>query len=175
MKFILILAIVIATPALCASGTLFLTKDEALKQYFPDAQIERKTEYLTPEQKETIKQKARAPMESRVVTYYTARKNNAVIGYAFFETITVRTKEASYMVAVNPNGSVRGVEILTFYEPADYKPIDRWFDQFTNHSLQNDLMLRSGIKNIAGATLSAQGFSDGVRRILAIYSLIVAK
>ena len=176
MKYLLLVAgWLIAVPTFCATGTLFLTKDDALKLYFPDAQIERKTEYLSPEQKTAVKQKAHAPMEARVVTYYVARKNNVVIGYAFFETVTVRTKDATYMVAVNPDATVRGVEILAFYEPPDYKPIPKWFGQFYKKGLDDDLNLRSGIRNIAGATLSAQALSDGVRRILSIYSLIVAK
>jgi len=157
------------------AGTVHLTKDAALKLYFPDAQIERKTEYLTPEQKTAIKQKAHAPVESGVITYYVAKKNNATIGYAFFESVTVRTKVATYMIAINPNGTVRGIEILAFYEPDDYKPSGRWLGQFQNKDLQNDLMLRSGIKNIAGATISAQTFSDAVRRILSIYSLAIPK
>lgn len=163
---------------LCASALgaeVHMTKDAALKLYFPDATIERKTEYLSTEQKKAIKLKARAPVESGVITYYVGKKNNVPIGYAFFESVTVRTKAATYMVVVNPDGTVRGVEILAFYEPDDYKPSTRWLAQFQHKNIQDDLMLRSGIKNIAGATLSAQAFSDAVRRILSIYAIAIPK
>ncbi len=171
VSFFVVLLPIIAS----ATGTFYMTKDVALKQYFPEHSIERRSEYLSKEQKSAIKQEARAPWDHGVVTYYVAKNGNTVIGYAFLESVTVRTKTATYMVVVNPNGTIRGVEILAFYEPEDYKPSPRWLGQFNEKNIGSDLTLKSGIKNIVGATLSAQALSEGARKYLAFCKVILGK
>ncbi len=175
MKYLLFLIILVWGLRAGATGTYYMSKDAALKIYFPDQTINRKTEYLDAEQKKAIKQKARAPWDHSVVTYYEAVHNGKVTGYAFFESEIVRTKIATYMVVINADGSVRGVEILAFYEPEDYKPPRRWLEQFHRRTLADDLTLKSGVKNIVGSTLSAQALSDGVRRYLAFFEIIISK
>lgn len=158
-----------------ATGPLYMTKDVALKLYFPNHSIERKSEYLSTEQKHSIKQEGRAPWDHGVVTYYIAKNGSTIAGYVFFESVTVRTKTATYMVVVNPNCTIRGIEILAFYEPEDYKPSERWLGQFHDRNLSSDLTLKSGIKNIVGATLSAQALSEGARKYLAFCKVILKK
>jgi hypothetical protein len=154
---------------------VFLTKDEALTRAFPGAVIERKTLFLTEQQAQAIQAKAKAKIESNIVPYYVARVGSKKIGYAFFETHVVRTMPATFMTIVNPDSSVRAVELLAFYEPEDYLPPKRWLELFTAKRLENDLFLKRGIANIAGATLSAHAISEGVRRILATFEVAVPK
>ena len=151
-----------------------MTKEDALSQYFPDAVIERRTTFLTQEQVERIQQQARARVESRILTYYVARRNDGVVGTAFFETQTIRTMPATYVAVIDPDSSVRAVEILAFHEPDDYAPPGRWLAQFGGKSHRDDLFLKRGVQNIAGATLTAQALSDGVRRLLTSYEIVIA-
>jgi hypothetical protein len=173
--YAILICILLLPAMLKATGTYYMTKDVAIKQYFPDNTIERKSEYLNAEQKNAIKQAARAPWEHSVVTYYVAKNGNQVVGYAFFESVTVRTKTATYMVVMNPNCTIRGIEILAFYEPEDYKPSRRWLDQFNGKSISGDLTLKSGIHNIVGSTLSAQALSEGARKYLGFCKVILGK
>lgn len=157
------------------SAQVHMTREEALRQYFPGLAVERKTIFLTEEQAGQIRMRGRAKVDSRLVTYYVGRGPGGVSGYAFFETEVVRTMPETYMVVVNPDSTVRAVEILAFYEPEDYLPPRRWLDFFREQSLKGDLWLKRGIPPIVGATLSAQSLTDGVRRILAIYEIAVPK
>lgn len=157
-----------------ASAQVHMTKDEALRAYFPGAVVERSTAFLTEPQRISIQRSARAKVESKIVTYYVARQNGRLIGTAFFETQTIRTMPATYMVVVDPDTSVRAVEMLAFYEPPDYHPSDRWLQQFNGRSAGQDLYLKRGIHAIAGATLTAQAVTDGVRRLLTTYTEVVA-
>ncbi|MGH2567139.1 MAG: FMN-binding protein [Bacteroidota bacterium] len=157
-------------------GQVYLTRDEALKLYFPEAlSVERKTVFLTDRQVDLIQSRARAKVESKVLTYYVGRSAVGVQGYAFFETQTVRTMPETYLVVVDPDSSVRAVEMLAFYEPEDYLPPNRWLGLFSNKTLRDDLWLKRGVQNIVGATISAQSITDGVRRILATFEVAVPK
>lgn len=158
-----------------AHSQVLLTKEAALALYFPDVRVERRTAFLTDEQVTRIQAAARARVESKVVTYYVGRGADGVTGYAFFDTHIVRTMPATIMVVINPDSTVRAVELLAFYEPEDYRPPDRWLEQFNGKSLRNDLWLKRGIHTIVGATLSAQSISDAVRVTLATYQNAVPK
>lgn len=148
---------------------VYLTKNEALGMYL-GKKTERATVFLTDDQVERIQQQAKAKVESKVVTYYSSSN-----GVAFFETRTIRTMPATFMVVIQPNGSVRAVEMLAFYEPEDYLPTKKWMAAFERKTLGDDLWLKRGVYNVSGATLSAQAITESVRRILATYQIAVAK
>ena len=157
-----------------ANAQVFLTKEEALKQYFPDASpVERRVLFLTEPQLEAIQRKAKASLDSKIITYYVAKRDTAVLGYAFLESRTVRTMPAVIMTVLHPDGTVRSVEILAFYEPEDYRPPERWLRHFSGRSGMDDLWLKRGIPAIAGATLSAQSATETVRRTLALFDIVV--
>jgi Na+-translocating ferredoxin:NAD+ oxidoreductase RnfG subunit len=151
-----------------------LTKDEALALHFPGMSVERSTIFLTEDQQAAIQRAARARVESKVVTTYVARHLGRVAGTAFFETMTVRTMPATIMVVVDPDTSIRVVELLAFTEPPDYQPSARWMSQFAGRTPADDLYLKRGVHAIAGATITAQTITDGVRRLLATYTIVVA-
>jgi electron transport complex protein RnfG len=157
------------------SAQVYLTKNEALQRAFPGAAIDRRTLFLSENQVREIQTKAKAKIESRIVTYYVAKRAEVIDGYAFFETHIVRTMPATFMTVINPDSSVRSVELLAFYEPEDYLPPRRWLELFKVKRLADDLFLKRGIRNIAGATLSAHAIAEGVRRALAIFEVIVSQ
>ena len=175
-KYFLLFVLALSCMHVSALSQVYLTKDDALKQYFPSASsIDRKTIFLTEKQAEAIRSRAKARIESRIVTYYVARSGNGVDGYAFFETHVVRTMPETFVVVLSPGGAVRAVEILAFHEPEDYLPPRRWLTLFQGKTIKSDLWLKRGIQNIVGATLSAQGITEGVRTVLSIFELAVQK
>jgi hypothetical protein len=158
-----------------AAGQLFQTKDEALESFFPGRTITRSTIFLTEEQRMEVQSRARVPVESRILTYYTAHGSDGIDGYAFFETDVVRTMPETYMVVIRPDSTVAGVEILAFYEPIDYLPGERWLGFFTGRQLTDELWVKRDIPNITGATLSTRAINQGVRRYLAMFERVVPK
>jgi len=155
---------------------VYLTRDEALSQAFPMAdQVERKTLFLTEEEAERVEGLSRNRLDSRMFNYYVALSNNEVSGYAFLGSHIVRTKPVVYMIVINPDGSLRHVEILAFYEPEEYLPSGRWFNQFQGMVLDNRLMPKRGISTVSGATLSVNSITAEVRKILAIFKIKIQK
>jgi Na+-transporting NADH:ubiquinone oxidoreductase subunit NqrC len=49
----------------------------------------------------------------------------------------------------------------------------RWLAQFAGRSSTDALRFRTDIKNIAGATLSSEHVTAGVRRLLALWQTVV--
>ncbi len=155
-------------------GQVFKTQSDVLKSLFPEnSTVERKVVFLTDDQTKTIEKLAKAKLESKLVTYYIWTRRDSVLGYAFFETNVVRTKPETFVVGLNPDGSVKSIEILAFYEPLDYLPTSRWLKLFNKKILNDGLWPKRDIHNITGATLTAQAITQGVRKILAIYQVAI--
>lgn len=78
-------------------------------------------------------------------------------------------------VALDPTGAVRSVEIMEYRESYGGQVRDpRWRAQFTGKRAGQSLQLGREVKNISGATLSSKHVTDGVRRLLATYAIVLA-
>ncbi len=153
---------------------VFCTQAEALARAFPNAQkIQRRTLFLSQEQTQTIAKLAQTQVESKLVTYYIDSTATGPTGFAFFEKGVVRTKEEVLMIVLNPDGSVRTVEMLAFYEPLDYLPPPRWLKLFQMKFLNDNLWPNRDIHAITGATLSVRAATFSVRKILATYQTAI--
>lgn len=154
------------------SAKVYLTRDDALKQAFPVAgEIERKTLFLTDDEVKRIEALSKTRLASKIFTYYVGIENEKVAGYAFLGSHIVRTKPEVYMIVINQDGSLRRVEILAFYEPEEYLPSKRWFNQFQGKTLDDSLWPKRGVNAVSGATLSVNGITAEVRKILAIFEI----
>jgi hypothetical protein len=157
-----------------ASAKVYHARDEALTLAFPDAErVEARDVVVTAEQKERIQKLAKAPLDSSLVTLYVGWKGGAPFAYALFDTHTVRTHPETFLVVISPQGSVLASHILAFHEPEDYLPPRRWLDRFNDRVLDDDLQIGRDVSSITGSTLSARAVTLGVRRALAIWTVVV--
>jgi Na+-translocating ferredoxin:NAD+ oxidoreductase RnfG subunit len=169
-----VLAVVAALVPRLGAAKVFLAKDEALALAFPgNDRVEERVVILTDEQKAEIEKRAHAPLETQLWTVYVGWKGTDVLGYAIIDTNNVRTLPETFMVVVEPNGTLRRVDVLAFHEPPEYLPTDRWIGQFAGKKLDDDLKLGGAVQGITGATLSAQAMTAGVRRALAIVAVAI--
>lgn len=151
-----------------------MSQEDALKIAFPyDSKVERKTIFLNEEQITEIQKKSKAKMHSEIVTYYIGETEKNMRGYAFFESHNVRTMPETMMTVLNPDGSVKMVEILAFHEPPDYKASKKWLEQLEGKKEIHELWVKRGLRNITGSTLTTQAIAEGVRRQLAIFEIIL--
>jgi Na+-translocating ferredoxin:NAD+ oxidoreductase RnfG subunit len=167
-----LLAAALAVPA---DAGVYHSQQEALELAFPDAtRVEKKTHVLDDAQAAAVEERARSKLESRLVSLYTGWRDDEVLGYAVIDIHTVRTQPEAFIVVVGPDGRVRSLRVLAFYEPEDYLPPDRWLEQFEGKPLDERMNLRADIHGIAGSTLSARAVTEGVRRALALVEVLVA-
>jgi hypothetical protein len=156
------------------AAKVFHSRQEAVKIAFPDAdKVQSRSIALTAEQQQQIERLAAIPLESKLVTVYTASKGTNIVGYGFIETRIIRTLPGSFLVALSATGEVKTLMAVAFYEPEEYLPTERWFKQFEQKPLSPELQVYKGIQGIAGATLSSQSVTNAVRKALAVHQLLL--
>jgi Na+-translocating ferredoxin:NAD+ oxidoreductase RnfG subunit len=156
-------------------ANVYASKDEALREAFPDAErIEEQSYVLTPDQAAAIAEQAKAPLERQIWTLYSAYRGNTLLGSAVIDVRNVRTLPEALLIVIAPDGSVRSLRVLAFHEPTEYQPSERWLAQMDGKRLGPDLHLKRAIHTIAGATLSSQAVTRSVRTALALYQVLLA-
>lgn len=166
---LLAVALVVASATSPARARVLVTVDEALALAYPGAEIERRTAFLTDAQRARATELAGQAPASAIVHPYVAKRDGEVIGTAYFDSHVVRTLAETVMVAVDREGRVARVEVLSFDEPPDYLPREPWYRQFDGRPLDAELELRRSIRPVSGATLTARATTDAVRRALALH------
>lgn len=151
-----------------------MTRSAALEQAFPGARVERRVLVPTADQLRGVERRARVRCRSRLVAAYLAWRGDTLAGTAFFDSRTVRTMPAVFLVVVAPDTTVERVDVLAFQEPPDYRPPQRWLALFPRRRLDDELQPRRDIRNLAGATLTARAVTESVRLALAQYEVLVA-
>jgi Na+-translocating ferredoxin:NAD+ oxidoreductase RnfG subunit len=77
-------------------------------------------------------------------------------------------------VGLNADGSVKQIEIMDYRETLGGQIRDQeWRAQFVGKNSRSTLKLDSDIKNISGATLSCRHITDGVKRVVAFYEIVL--
>ncbi len=157
-----------------AGAKVYKSKSEALAEAFPDVdRIDTKTHVLDENQVRAVESRARARLETRLVTVHTGIRDGQVVGHAMIDVHTVRTLPEAFLVLISPEGEVKSVRMLAFYEPEEYRPPDRWLGQFEEERLSPKMALGQRIHGIAGSTLSSRAVTGGVRRALAVYQVVL--
>src|SRR5512142_639137 len=91
-------------------------------------------------------------------------------GWFIVDNVLGKHELITYAVGLDPQGRVRGVEILAYRESHGGEIRDPgWRLQFSGKTARDPLQLDRDIRNISGATLSCRHVTDGVKRILALY------
>ena len=159
---------------LTAKAKVYYSKSEALDSAFPGAdRVDSRTIVLDDEQASAIESLAKAKLETKLITVYTGVKEGVIVGYAFIDIHNVRTLPEAFLIVLSPEGAIESLTVLAFYEPEEYLPSKGWLAQFDRRVLDDQLRLSGEIHGIAGSTLSARAVTDGVRRSLAIFELLV--
>lgn len=168
-----VLTLLLATPMFAKS---FLSQDEALKLAFPGSTaIERESIFLSADERGKARELSGVAFDDELVVRYVGRKGDEVLGYAYFDAHRVRTLPEAIMILVRPDGSVGTIEILSFNEPQEYLPRERWLDQLDGHSLDDELSLTRAIRPITGATLSGRAIVNATRKMLAIHQVVMSR
>ena len=154
-------------------STVFYSKNEALELAFgKGTQVESLSLFPDEQQVAKIEELAKVKLESGLFTFYVGKDQDKVLGYAAIESGTVRTKPETLMIVLTPDGELRNVTTLAFHEPPEYQPPERWFEQLYKRSLA-EMDFNKGVDGISGATLSTRAAINSIRKVMAIYQVLV--
>jgi hypothetical protein len=88
-------------------------------------------------------------------------------GYFVVDRVIGKHEYITYAVGINPNGTVKQIEIMQYIESYGYEVRNAsWRAQFVGKSASSPLELNNDITNIGGATLSSRHVTEGVKRVL---------
>jgi Na+-transporting NADH:ubiquinone oxidoreductase subunit NqrC len=172
-------ATLVATAGVCGSAfaTQYLTVEQAQRAMFPDATAFKDAHLqLTADQMQQVEKLAGLPARSAAWRVFAAVRGDTPLGFVVLDDVIGKFELISYAVAVNPDASVRQVEILTYRESHGFEiKSPAWRKQFVGKTAQSGIAIGEGIANISGATLSCTHVTDGVRRIAAIAQVALKK
>ena len=149
-----------------------ISREEALAAAYPGAQLRAEQLFLTADQQRIVRDRAGADAPSALIARYIATRDGKVIGRAYVDTHTVRTKRESLLVSLDDQGRVMRIDVTAFLEPAEYKAPEAWLRQYRSRGLGDDLAVNRAIRPIAGATLTARATNTAVRRVLAVDDML---
>ena len=160
-----------------AFATQYATAEQAQALMFPEATAFRRQDIaLTTAQMQQVEKLAGVPSRSVNWRVVAALKGDALIGYVVLDDVIGKFELISYAVGINPDASVRQVEILNYRESHGGEIRNpAWRKQFAGKRAQSGMAIGEGIANISGATLSCTHVTDGVRRIAAVAQVVLAK
>lgn len=168
LRYLLLAAV--GVPA-AAHATVFMTQEQAQAAMYPHQSLKPDFRTLAPEQVSAIrKASGESPLSKQLKVWRAADG-----GWFVIDEVVGKHEFITYAVALDPSGAVRDVEILDYREAYGGQVRDpRWRAQFNGKRSGQSLKLGSDIKNISGATLSSKHVTDGVRRVLATYAIVLA-
>ncbi|TAJ11536.1 MAG: hypothetical protein EPO68_14410 [Planctomycetota bacterium] len=163
-----------SAPAASPARAALPTRDEALALLCPGARWIQETLYPTSEQLAKATELAGEKVESRVLVRHAAYVDGKLALLAYFDTHRVRSLGETLLVALEPGGRVRRVEVVAFAEPRDYLPREKFYAQLAGRELDKELRLDRGVQSVAGATLTARATVAATRRVLALQRALPA-
>ena len=152
-----------------------ISREKALAGLYPGAELRADRIFLTEAQIRQARQISDVEISSGLIARYTAILNGKLVGRAYVDTHTVRTKNESLLIALDASGRIKRIEVTAFLEPPEYQATRAWYDQYNGKVLTEDLRLNRAIRPVAGASLTAKATTEAARRVLAIDQVLEKK
>ncbi|MEW6684033.1 MAG: FAD:protein FMN transferase [Nitrospirota bacterium] len=155
-------------------AVVYLSREEALRVLMPDADRFRdETIALTDAHRARMQTLMDGRIRDTEATFWVGEREGRVIGYATVLNVIGKEQPITFMVAVAPEGSVRGVQVLTYRESQGSEiRSKRFLDQFAGKTLAAPLKLGRDVHGISGASLSSRSTTYAVKKALALVAVV---
>ena len=164
-------AIIVGT---CVPGfaMVYLSLEQAQATIFPGQNFTPISLTLSKEEQKAIEEKSGLQNHFNKQRIWRTTEG----GYFIVDEVIGKHEFITYALGINPDGSLRQIEIMDYRETYGYQIRQKkWRRQFAGKTSDSALKLNDDIKNISGATLSCRHVTEGVKRILALYELVLKK
>jgi Na+-translocating ferredoxin:NAD+ oxidoreductase RnfG subunit len=165
-------AIIAAAPCY---ATVYHSVESAQTACFPEATIFINADVkLTKEQMRAVQKDSgvRVRLDSQRV--WRAERKGEFLGWFIVDEVLGKHEFITWALALNADGSVKSIEVMDYRETYGYEIRNAdWRAQFLGKKHGAKLKLDDDIKNISGATLSCRHITDGVKRLLSLYEIVL--
>jgi hypothetical protein len=162
-------ALVVAAPV---QATVYLSLEQAQALMFPGATLTPAFVTLSPAQVKAIEQASGVNVLSPNLKAWRASTG----GWFIADQVVGKHEFIPFALALDEKGAVKSVEILEYRETyGEQVRNEAWRAQFVGKTAAAPLKLGGDIQNISGATLSSRHITDGVKRLLTTYALVLGK
>jgi Na+-translocating ferredoxin:NAD+ oxidoreductase RnfG subunit len=172
--FTILPAAAVAVAPAPATATVYLTIQAAQQAMFPGASFAPHDLAFTPEQRKIIAKASGVGTFDKIQKVWEARSGGRRTGWFIVDRVLGKHELITYAVALGADGSVKHIEILEYRETYGGEIRNpAWRQQFVGKRPGSAVQLGKDIRNISGATLSSRHVTDGVRRLLITYQLLL--
>lgn len=164
----LLLGIAMMNAPNIAQAKIYVSAEQVQKILFPNKTLVKNPILIT----EGLQEKLRAASSIRH-PFQGERIWKAADGsWLVIDEVVGKHEMVTYAVALGPDGSILGIEILEYVESYGYEVAElQWRKQFVGKTANDPIKLNQDIQNIGGATLSCKHITDGVKRVTTLYDL----
>lgn len=158
-----------------ADGRVYLTRDEALVEIYPDVERVRAERWtLSDREVRRIEEGSGVEVpDRRPVVYRVLGADDALLGYAMILEERGKYRPITMMVGVSPDVTVHGVEVMVYREDrGEEVRYGRFLRQYRDKGTGAPIRTHRDIMNVTGATISVHSMNDGVRRCLHTVKLL---
>lgn len=164
-------AAIVPAPVL---ATVYMSVEQAQQAMFPGSRFVAHDLVFTPAERKTISSASHVGSFDNVQHVWDVRQGNARAGWFIVDRVIGKHDYITYAVALTADGAVKRVEILEYRETYGGEIRNpAWRQQFVGKRFGSAVQLGKDIKNISGATLSSRHVTDGIRRLLVTYQLLL--
>ncbi|OGX26297.1 MAG: FMN-binding protein [Omnitrophica WOR_2 bacterium RIFCSPHIGHO2_01_FULL_48_9] len=163
------IVLLVSAPGFAAT---YLTVEQAQQVIFPGQNFTAVALILSEENQKALETQYGLPVHSVKQKIWRTEQG----GFFIIDKVIGKHELITYAVGINPDGSIRQVEVMDYREAyGDAIRQKRWRRQFIGKTAASSLELDADIKNISGATLSCRHVTEGVKRIMSLYELVLKK
>ena len=166
-------ALASAAPVQVVVATEYLSIEGAQKGLFPQADhFKEMVLSLSAEQREKVAALAGSQPPHRSLRAWRALKGDERLGVLFVDEVIGKEDFITYAVGIDAHGRLTAPEVLAYRESHGGEIRNAaWRQQFAGREGLGQLRVQTDIKNIAGATLSCQHVTEGVRWLMALWQV----
>jgi Na+-translocating ferredoxin:NAD+ oxidoreductase RnfG subunit len=170
-------AIVVSAGAIPCYAVTYLTVAQAQKICFSNAtQFVSAPVKLSSAQVKAIEKDSGVRVRLDTQQVWRAQAGETFLGWLILDEVLGKHEFIQWVLALNPDGSVRQIEVLDYRETYGHQIRDeKWRAQYYGKQHGAKLKLDDDIQNISGATLSCRHITDGVKRLLSLYEIVLKK
>ena len=169
---LLVPAAALAPASLTAYAVSYLSIEQAQLQMFPGESLAPAFVNLSDEQLRQIEARSGVDVRRREVRLWKSSGG----GWFIADDVVGKHEFIVFALALTAEGMVRQIEVLDYRESYGGQVREAgWRAQFAGKTAADPVRLGTDIRNISGATLSSKNLTNGVRRLLAFYEVVLKR